>query len=144
MRHPGVPPAPEGRACTPAGPPIAADFGRLRDRIGQRAFVRWGGTGGHCKDMPPERKKPAQGRLSSSTFGRGDRIRTCDLYVPNVALYQTELHPDRARIIMDCEADGQALLRFFLRSARHSPGFAAVLGAPVAARRASTASRCAI
>ena len=26
--------------------------------------------------------------------GRGDRIRTCDLYVPNVALYQTELHPD--------------------------------------------------
>jgi hypothetical protein len=28
--------------------------------------------------------------------GRGDRIRTCDLYVPNVALYQTELHPDSA------------------------------------------------
>src|SRR6476620_12773375 len=27
-------------------------------------------------------------------IGRGDRIRTCDLYVPNVALYQTELHPD--------------------------------------------------
>lgn len=26
--------------------------------------------------------------------GRGDRIRTCDLYVPNVALYQTELHPE--------------------------------------------------
>gem|GEM_PF-6556798 len=25
--------------------------------------------------------------------GRGDRIRTYDLYVPNVALYQTELHP---------------------------------------------------
>ena len=25
--------------------------------------------------------------------GRGDRIRTCDLYVPNVALYQAELHP---------------------------------------------------
>ncbi|CRD53399.1 hypothetical protein BN1263280274 [Stenotrophomonas maltophilia] len=28
--------------------------------------------------------------------GRGDRIRTCDLYVPNVALYQTELHPEGA------------------------------------------------
>ena len=28
------------------------------------------------------------------SIGRGDRIRTCDLYVPNVALYQTELHPD--------------------------------------------------
>ena len=27
-------------------------------------------------------------------LGRGDRIRTCDFYVPNVALYQTELHPD--------------------------------------------------
>jgi hypothetical protein len=27
-------------------------------------------------------------------IGRGDRIRTYDLYVPNVALYQTELHPD--------------------------------------------------
>jgi hypothetical protein len=26
--------------------------------------------------------------------GRGDRIRTCDIYVPNVALYQSELHPD--------------------------------------------------
>ena len=25
--------------------------------------------------------------------GRGDRIRTCDIYVPNVALYQSELHP---------------------------------------------------
>src|SRR6185503_11990371 len=28
-------------------------------------------------------------------FGRGDRIRTCDIYVPNVALYQSELHPAR-------------------------------------------------
>jgi hypothetical protein len=26
--------------------------------------------------------------------GRGDRIRTCDIYVPNVALYQSELHPE--------------------------------------------------
>jgi len=26
--------------------------------------------------------------------GRGDRIRTCDLYVPNVALYQAKLRPD--------------------------------------------------
>src|ERR1700692_2115206 len=29
--------------------------------------------------------------------GRGDRIRTCDIYVPNVALYQSELHPERTR-----------------------------------------------
>lgn len=26
--------------------------------------------------------------------GRGNRIRTCDLRVPNAALYQTELHPE--------------------------------------------------
>ena len=25
--------------------------------------------------------------------GRGDRIRTCDLLVPNQALYQAKLHP---------------------------------------------------
>jgi hypothetical protein len=46
-----------------------------------------------------KRKTAAQGdRLEWLDFtrkrGRGDRIRTCDLYVPNVALYQTELHPD--------------------------------------------------
>jgi hypothetical protein len=28
-------------------------------------------------------------------LGRGDRIRTCDIYVPNVALYQSELRPVR-------------------------------------------------
>jgi hypothetical protein len=31
-------------------------------------------------------------------FGRGDRIRTCDFYVPNVALYQAELHPVVSRV----------------------------------------------
>ena len=29
-----------------------------------------------------------------TTFGRGERIRTSGLYVPNVALYQAKLHPD--------------------------------------------------
>jgi len=33
-----------------------------------------------------------QGALEE--FGRGERIRTSGLYVPNVALYQTKLHPD--------------------------------------------------
>ena len=28
--------------------------------------------------------------------GRGERIRTSGLYVPNVALYQAKLHPDAA------------------------------------------------
>ena len=32
-------------------------------------------------------------QLISCICGRGDRIRTCDIYVPNVALYQSELHP---------------------------------------------------
>ena len=27
-------------------------------------------------------------------FGRDDKIRTCDIHVPNVALYQTEPHLD--------------------------------------------------
>jgi putative transposase len=31
--------------------------------------------------------------LCCEISGRGDRIRTCDIYVPNVALYQSELHP---------------------------------------------------
>ena len=30
----------------------------------------------------------------ASDFGRGERIRTSGLYVPNVALYQAKLHPD--------------------------------------------------
>ncbi len=28
--------------------------------------------------------------------GRGERIRTSGLYVPNVALYQAKLHPEMA------------------------------------------------
>ena len=31
-------------------------------------------------------------------LGRGDRIRTCDIYVPNVALYQSELRPVPQRL----------------------------------------------
>ena len=31
-------------------------------------------------------------RLPPFSIGRGDKIRTCGLYVPNVALYQTEPH----------------------------------------------------
>lgn len=36
-----------------------------------------------------------------SKIGRGERIRTSGLYVPNVALYQAKLHPvfdDRPRV----------------------------------------------
>jgi hypothetical protein len=31
---------------------------------------------------------------NSHLCGRGERIRTSGLYVPNVALYQAKLHPD--------------------------------------------------
>ena len=31
--------------------------------------------------------------------GRGDRIRTCDLLVPNQALYQAKLHPEETRTV---------------------------------------------
>ncbi len=31
--------------------------------------------------------------------GRGERIRTSGLYVPNVALYQAKLHPELQRAI---------------------------------------------
>src|SRR5688500_6575908 len=31
--------------------------------------------------------------MRSGENGRGDRIRTCDLLVPNQALYQAKLHP---------------------------------------------------
>ena len=32
--------------------------------------------------------------LGPDVSGRGERIRTSGLYVPNVALYQAKLHPD--------------------------------------------------
>src|SRR5690606_18252989 len=74
---------------------------REQPAAGMRAA---GGVGGgrHGGSWRPGRaqavrkaKNRPRGRFLRVTFGRGDRIRTCDLYVPNVALYQTELHPDR-------------------------------------------------
>ena len=41
-------------------------------------------------------KKPANWSMLAGfvlCLGRGERIRTSGLYVPNVALYQTKLHP---------------------------------------------------
>ena len=41
--------------------------------------------------------EPGAGQLDLSVKnGRGERIRTSGLYVPNVALYQAKLHPDFA------------------------------------------------
>ncbi len=46
-------------------------------------------------------------------FGRGERIRTSGLYVPNVALYQAKLHPEFAvitekdQVMMNCGGQGR-------------------------------------
>jgi hypothetical protein len=42
------------------------------------------------------KKPPTCTRLDGFVLvvGRGERIRTSGLYVPNVALYQAKLHPD--------------------------------------------------
>ena len=46
-------------------------------------------------------KMPEKSTARDDPNGRGERIRTSGLYVPNVALYQAKLHPDfgdRARL----------------------------------------------
>ena len=47
---------------------------------------------------PNERSRDLRGFRESlackENSGRGERIRTSGLYVPNVALYQAKLHPD--------------------------------------------------
>ena len=56
-----------------------------------------------------EHKKKKGAVFSNDSFlnsGRGERIRTSDSYVPNVVLYQAELHPeffDRRRSICCAE-----------------------------------------
>jgi hypothetical protein len=39
-------------------------------------------------------RRNAHSRIKNQIFGRGERIRTSGLYVPNVALYQAKLHPE--------------------------------------------------
>ena len=72
--------------------------------MGQKAAVR--GYSAYfvigCPYQPSKKqKKPAQGRLFLENIGRGDMIRTCDFYVPNVALYQAELHPAGAAYLIE-------------------------------------------
>ncbi len=42
--------------------------------------------------------------MGEGGFGRGDWIRTNDIYVPNVALCQTELHPEARVMIVQLDA----------------------------------------
>ena len=67
----------EVRAC-------GADFVTLRDFMaGSNPVVSV------CKH-----EKTAPIFMSTVAYGRGDRIRTCGLFVPNEALYQAEPHLD--------------------------------------------------
>ena len=55
------------------------------------------------KESKKHSKKINKKVASNATFlfisGRGERIRTFDILVPNQALYQTELHPETKSII---------------------------------------------
>lgn len=53
---------------------------------------------GLAPDGVQMQKSPAMQGLGMKITGRGERIRTSGLYVPNVALYQAKLHPDAAAI----------------------------------------------
>ena len=43
---------------------------------------------------PKQKTAQQAGRFFFINSGRGERIRTSGLYVPNVALYQAKLHPE--------------------------------------------------
>lgn len=53
--------------------------------------------------LPPNKTKHAATEKFPGTacifYGRGDKIRTCGPYVPNVVLYQTEPHLDATHIV---------------------------------------------
>ena len=46
------------------------------------------------KARPRRASNPLIIKVFFKDYGRGDKIRTCDSYVPNVVLYQAELRPD--------------------------------------------------
>jgi hypothetical protein len=53
------------------------------------------------------RKKQRKNRCFFEFCGRGERIRTSDTYVPNVVLYQAELHPDTAASAVSTDREGE-------------------------------------
>ena len=70
-------------------PAVAAHLcdGRGKDSNPTKEFCR---SNSH---VPNRKLKPPQMRRFEFS-GRGERIRTFDILVPNQALYQTELHPE--------------------------------------------------
>ena len=73
-----------------ASPTIVRICGKSKCALLQLALTIEPGTG-------PD-KATKMHRLKNS---RADRIRTCDFYVPNVALYQAELQPVFCKLIGD-------------------------------------------
>jgi hypothetical protein len=51
-------------------------------------------SSGHAWLGRINKKKPLRLRRQGLRSGRGERIRTSDFYVPNVALYRAEPHPE--------------------------------------------------
>jgi hypothetical protein len=64
---------------------------RIIENPSVASYVMTAGTTEFCMTVLNIRREPAD--------GRGDRIRTCDIYVPNVALYQSELHPEGGALV---------------------------------------------
>ena len=63
--------------------------------------------------VPNRKLKPPQMRRFEFS-GRGERIRTFDILVPNQALYQTELHPETRPIITVFFSNANFYLNFLL------------------------------
>src|SRR5688500_2568879 len=57
------------------------------------------GKDGHVACPNSRKWIPAYARMTNRVFGRGDRIRTCDILLPKQALYQAELHPESGSIV---------------------------------------------
>lgn len=62
--------------------------------------------------------------IDTSFWNRGDKIRTCDFHVPNVALYQTEPHLDISFYVNGAEGNRTPVRRPIHYSfSHHSPCF---------------------
>ncbi len=69
----------------------------------------WHGT---VRNKPKIKRKSHRKRwLLKCIGGRGERIRTSDFYLPKVALYQAELHPDAGLSLLTRECAASALLQ---------------------------------
>ena len=72
------------------------------------------GHSGRVLDEKQPRKIPCTADVS----GRGERIRTSGLHVPNVALYQTEPHPE---IVLIVGSQGRCVRRKAMEGYRVAP-----------------------